>query len=95
MGSIIEGQGVIKGIIQFQCIELSRIKDEKILPFQIFRIKYARLKGLTFTLHPQAQIATSALHPGTFRELPRLKTSPSPESKANCLRRACGKPHIL
>lgn len=50
----------------------------------------------SFTLYlPPAQTATSASHPDTFRDLPRLKTSPSPESRANCPHKACGKPHIL
>lgn len=50
----------------------------------------------SFTLYlPPAQSATSALHQGTFRDPPRSKTSPSLESKANYLRKACGKPHIL
>jgi len=48
-----------------------------------------------FTLLPPTQTAISALRQGTSRGLPRSKTSPSPESKANCLRKACGKPHIL
>ena len=48
-----------------------------------------------FTLLPPAQSATFALHQGTSRDPPRSKTSPSPESKANYLRKACGKPHIL
>lgn len=47
------------------------------------------------TLLPPTQTATSALHQGTSRDLPRSKTYPSPESKANCPRKACGKPHIL
>ena len=47
------------------------------------------------TLLPPAQTATSALRQDTFRDPPRSKTSPSPESRANYLRKACGKPHIL
>ena len=50
----------------------------------------------SFTLYlPPAQTATSASHQGTSRDPPRSKTSPSPESKANYPRKACGKPHIL